>query len=807
MAEQVILDVKLDAGTIAQDLENITREITNLRVSQKLLDKDLKEGNISFAEYDKQTILIKDRLKTLQTEQKGVVATTKLLTAETDTYNDSLNGQRQKLADMYKAYDQLDKAQRESAGGQAFLKQIQEQSEVVSELESATGRHQRNVGNYPKVLTAIIPGFDKVNSVIGKIGLSLDGLAENGTKSLSTLGASVRNFGKLMITPPIALIVGIMSAILLVVQKLTEAIRKNDDASTALQRAFSALQPIVTLLSKVFEALAVVVTKVIEQSVKGVTAILNLIPAYRKAAEAADQLVVSQDKLEDKERDYVVNQAERNKEIARLREEAASTKDLDARKKALSDAIEFEKQNLADDLEIKKEKLRILEEMAKQEADTSDETKTKIAQARAAMYQSEEAYFTGTRRLVQQITNIDAEANTKRIAAAKQAEEEKRRNAEEIARQAEDFALSLIEDETQRAIATRKLQGQREIAELQNKLDNERNLTEQSREQLAQLIKDKQASLDAELEQMATDAANAKSDAEYQAEQERAQRILELRLNLTAEGSAEELEVQKALLDLRMEQELENAELTEEEKLLIKENYNAQAEQLDKQYFDALKKQATDAKEAYRDALLGVADNAQAVFGALSDLVSTYGDNNEKAARAQKAFAAANIIVDQAIIAANTAKAISEAVAAAIKAAGETGLAAPFTAPVFIAEMTGIVLSALAGTISGIAQAKQLLGSTDAGKFAGGGVVGGTSYTGDKLIAHVNSGEGIYTNAQANTILQKIANNPTSTGFNYEQFAEAVAAGVAAQPAPILDFQEFTNFEQKTTTIKEFAKI
>lgn len=806
MAEQVILDVKLDAGTIAQDLENITREITNLRVSQKLLDKDLKEGNISFAEYEKQTILIKDRLKTLQTEQKGVVATTKLLTAETDTYNDSLNGQRQKLADMYKAFDQLDKAQRESEGGQAFLKQIQEQNNVVSELEEATGRHQRNVGNYPKVLTAIIPGFDKVNAVLGKIGLSLDGLSTNGTKSLSTLGTSVKNFGKLMITPPIAIIVAIMSAILLVVQKLTDAIKKNDDASTALQRAFSALQPIVTLLSKVFDALAVVVTKVIEQSVKGATAILNLIPAYRRAAEAADQLVVSQDQLQDKEREYVVEQSKRNKEIARLREEAASTKDLDARKKALNEAIELEKQNLADDLEIKKEKLRILEETAKQEADTSDETKDKIAQARAAMYQSEEAYFTGTRRLVQQITNIDADEQKKQAEAAKQAAEEKKRNAEEIAKQAEDFALAQIEDETARAIATRKLQGQREIAELQNKLNTEKNLTAESREQLAELIRGKQAALDDELEQMATDAANAKSDAEYQAEQERAQRILELRLNLAKEGSAEELEVQKALLDLRMTQELENAELTEDEKLLIKENYNAQAEQLDKQYFDALKKQATDAKEAYRSSLLSVADNAQAVFGALGDLLNTYGEQNETAAKAAKAFAIAGVIADEAKIVADTAKAITAAVAGAADAAAGTGVAAPITLPVFIAEMTAAVLGGLAGTIASIVKAKQIL-SQDAGKFAGGGVVGGTSYTGDKLIAHVNSGEGIYTNAQANTILQKIANNPTSSGFNYEQFAEAVAAGVAAQPAPILDFQEFTNFEKKTTTIKEFARI
>lgn len=146
--ESVILDVKLDAGKVAADLENVTREITNLRVSQKLLDKDLKEGNISFAEYDKQTVQIKDNLSWLQKEQKGLIATTKLLTADTDTYSDSLNGQRQKLADMQKAYDQLDKAQRESEGGKQFMKAIKAQHDAVLGLEMETGRAGRNVGNY-----------------------------------------------------------------------------------------------------------------------------------------------------------------------------------------------------------------------------------------------------------------------------------------------------------------------------------------------------------------------------------------------------------------------------------------------------------------------------------------------------------------------------------------------------------------------------------------------------------------------------------------------------------------------------------
>ena len=92
-------------------------------------------------------------------------------------------------------------------------------------------------------------------------------------------------------------------------------------------------------------------------------------------------------------------------------------------------------------------------------------------------------------------------------------------------------------------------------------------------------------------------------------------------------------------------------------------------------------------------------------------------------------------------------------------------------------------------------------------KFAGGGTVPGTSYTGDKLIAHVNSGEGIYTGTQANNLLQEIANNPARGGFDYEGMADAMAAAVAAQPAPVVVYKELQEFGQKISTFNEIASV
>ena len=75
------------------------------------------------------------------------------------------------------------------------------------------------------------------------------------------------------------------------------------------------------------------------------------------------------------------------------------------------------------------------------------------------------------------------------------------------------------------------------------------------------------------------------------------------------------------------------------------------------------------------------------------------------------------------------------------------------------------------------------------------------------MIAHVNSGEGIYTQGQANNILQEVANNPARGGFDYGQLADVLASAVAAQPAPVVVYTELQEFGQKVSTFNEFAKI
>lgn len=866
--ENIILGVELDAAKVAQELQDVSRQIANVKRNQQDLDAQLKSGEISLSQYTKQTAQLKDEQSWLQKEQKGLIATQKLLTAETDTYSDSLNGERQRLADMQKAYDQLDKSLRESEGGKRFLEQIKEQSDKVKGLEEETGRAQRNVGNYPKV-------FQPAEKALSKFGLSLQDFQEKGSKAFLNVGQSIKSFGKLLITPPIALIVGILSAILIIVQKVSAAFKKNDDAMTALQKAFAVFKPIGEAISILFDKIASGLAKIAEGAAKAVSWIADkLAPGYKKAADEAQSLVKSQDDLQEAERQYTENSAKRLRDIAELRAKAAEKDKYTAeeRKKYLTDAIGLEKQNLEDQKNIAAEKLRIIEQTAKQERDTSDETKDKIAQARAAMYQAEQAYYAGVRKLNKEVSSIERESAAERKRETEERLREERAAAAarlEIKRKTEDQLLTLETDATRQQIEQARRAGEREIENLKIKLDNLKKEDMKGRAALQELIE-------------ATEKATQKriTDIAIKANEEREHLILETKRKAAEIGINDAVVLAQMQADAMREDYEHLQNMTDEQVMslygswdayysaltsaenaafdarenLLNEQYNRRQQQIQNEYnqrligidneyalaeleyaqkqeeYDTLvnmdaetkarlytsEEEYTAAVIAAQDSIAKAAQNTIKVrlksfgelgnaFNSMSTALGDFAEQSSSAAAAQKAFALSGILFNQ-------AQSISEG-ALAIAKGVESASALPFPSNIpAILSVVGTITSLMAGVLTSISQAKSLFsqaeGATkDAGKFSQGGTIGGNSYTGDKLIAHVNSGEGIYTGTQANNLLQEVANNPARGGFDYGQMADAFAEAVATLPAPIMDYREFTTFENNVATYNEIAKI
>lgn len=321
------------------------------------------------------------------------------------------------------------------------------------------------------------------------------------------------------------------------------------------------------------------------------------------------------------------------------------------------------------------------------------------------------------------------------------------------------------------------------------------------------------------------------AEAEVETEEDRAKRIREIREKYGLVTDEEKYNEQLELLRAHFADQL----LTEEEYLQavqnLKEKYGIKSATdeavatvedegfdqlvkdtlgLDKdamEYYNELLQSGMDKMQAFELASKRMAQNnaknfataAGAMAGAFNDMaqmLNEYGKSNEKAQKASKAFALAGILASQAQSIAEGALAISSGIASAQSVPFPSNIAAIATT---VATITGLIVS----TASSFMQAKQLLSGADAGAFEQGGIVGGTSYTGDKLTARVNSKEMILTQSQQARLFE-IANTPAAIGgIDYE----ALAAAMAAQPAPVMDYTEFRQFGQKVSTYKEITRV
>lgn len=866
MDAEVLINIGLNAGDVAKQLNDVTAAIVKCKAEQKLLNEQLKNGEITSVEYEQSMAAVKDEMSALTKEQKGLVVQQKILTEDSKSYSDTLNGQRQRLNDLTKAYDSLDASMRDSSAGQAFRDQIREQSEAIQELEEATNRHQRNVGNYPKTITSIIPGFDKLNGVMGNLGVSMDGFSKKGFKAFTDVGKSVVNFSKTLLASPI----GVLTLVVAAVMKIVDAFKKNDAAMTALQKAFSAFQPIIDIVTKAFDLLATGIAAVVGWMADGVKAVLSLIPGYEDAADAAEALVQAQDDLEEAERQYTVNSARRNKEIAKLRDEVAESKDVTERMKKLREAQALEEQNLQDELKIQAEKLRIMEETAKREQDTSDETMNKIADARAAMEQAEQKYYEGHRKLQKEYNKYQSEA----IKGLSKQRQEMYLNISAQLEQAEatrtqlkatlDLYVAMTKDTSStmyKLMADRLKSLDAEIAEETKKVDallkeSERNMAktsgnrakakedekkameklaadlekvnnkildddERTRAELKKRYDEDAATLQAALDKKlisqenyyiqlqalevqyfdTLEANEEKRAAEEEAKlQEKAKKaaaeeefLAQTRLDIIntkkAETEEEELaleqerfEAERNLANIQLEQTLMDMSLSEEQKQAIRDKFAAEEEAAKQSHEDKM----TDIEKRGQAARLKAAqtqmEQQAKLFGNLSNLLEVIGEDNEEAAKAAKILNVGKVMMESGVALA-------------------TGIAQSQDIP-FPGNLAAMAATVAAITTNMIVAIKQV----ESAKFATGGIVPGTYDAKDSVRASLSGGEMVLNPAQQKRLFE-VANVGMSESFDYERMAAAVAVGVSEMPAPVLDYKEFTTFEDNVAVVDELSRI
>lgn len=496
-SKQVILDLQVNAKEAIDTIVKARERLDELKNAKKTLEQEFKSGGKSLSEFRKEAAVldaaIKDVNNTIRANEKELQNQIKA----NKSAEDSLNSMRAQLSSLRNQYADLSKAERESAQGRDLLNKIHDMTAEVKDLEAAQLDFTRNVGNYMSALTGpvgvVVNGFKTLSNGSLSLGLAF--------KNLGTMISGLsKQFLKLAVNP----FVLAFAAVVAIVMKLVDAFKKNDAAMTALQSAMAAFRPVLDLVNKGFQALVRGVTGVVEGFSKMVQTVTSAIPFLRDYAKSEEDIVRSTDNLEESQRQYALNEAKRNKEIAELTAKSVEKDKYSAseRKKFLEQALELERKNLKEKRANAKEELRIAErkaaaemgysEMTQEVYDAmSDDMKNKINQLRIAVENVEAEYAAGTRRIKSRLSNFNEEEKKERQARAKEAADaakERRKLEQEALRDLEDLYNNSIKDILAKEIALAKAAGERQIESLKERLKTENNLSKAARQAINEQI-------------------------------------------------------------------------------------------------------------------------------------------------------------------------------------------------------------------------------------------------------------------------------------------------------------------------------
>lgn len=188
--KQQILDIKVKYEDAIYGIIRYKEKIGQLKASIKDLQQQEKDKTITTNEMKVQTEAIN---ATIKEYQYNVRALQKEIQNNVRTENEqegSLKQLRAQLSNATKKYDEMAKAEREGAKGQALAKHINEITDKLKLAEEETQRYYRNVGNYYNSMMQAADdlqgteffGMDIVNdtevSNIIKLAQNMDGLTD-----------------------------------------------------------------------------------------------------------------------------------------------------------------------------------------------------------------------------------------------------------------------------------------------------------------------------------------------------------------------------------------------------------------------------------------------------------------------------------------------------------------------------------------------------------------------------------------------------------------------------------------------------
>ncbi len=504
-----VYNVDIKATDALRELTELETKVKDLQKAQQELRK---EGKADSEEYLRMSQQIKGYRARQAELQKEIQTNIKLQNQQTG----SLAEMKAQVSLLEAQLSKLGKSEADLAKQQELTAKLTDLTDSLKKAEAAYGNNRRSVGDYEGAIGRALQS----NTLFGKTFTQLNGALKTVEGGFAAAGKSVLAFGKqllALLANPIVLIIaaiaGAVAGLVAAFGKVISTAKGNEEQFAKLQKVMAPLRAIAEVIERIFEDLADTFLSVAGAVSEAVTWFTDLIGITEDAsAETARYIALEQERLR-----YAKDRRALNEQIAqsevRLSELRATLADkegktLEERKAAMEELLETEKANALAQKEMAERNLHILEEDSKATLNSA-ETQEKLSQARIAVANATKQYNDKLRELNAQSTELIREekavtaATQKKtealIAQARKLREEQAKAEIEARRLSEDTQLSTMREGFDKQYKTITTNYSRQIEALRERLDKEKNLTDQAREYIENSISNLQRQMSAEV--------------------------------------------------------------------------------------------------------------------------------------------------------------------------------------------------------------------------------------------------------------------------------------------------------------------
>lgn len=557
-----ILDIQVNYSKAIKGISEYEKKLAATKEQEKLLKDEWKKGAITQEEYRKELAAI----KVAQTEYRSGIRT---LNKEIQNnikiekeQEGSIISLRAELSVLNAEYDKLSRTDRVGDAGAKKLAEIQNITKELKAAEEESGRFYRNVGNYEEAIqnaiAANVPFIGQLQTITQQSG------------GLNNVVRTIGNSLKVLAANPFFLILAGLSAVILMI---TKAINSSEEASNRWKTALAPLNRLLQGLLNIIQKLGGALLSVIEGAGKAFSWIskqlerLPLVGKYFKKINDETKKSIELQKerisIDKQERQNQVDNAKDALAVAELRKTAQDKENATARERldALIEANKIEEQIAKRNLDLAERRFELLKtesEWAQNDKKANEE----LAKLEAELYNARKEYNEKTRTLLREENRVRKEIETERKQILQ--------NEANAVKAYEDLVLSMRQDGVEKEITLLENQTKRKIAELQQQLKDDKNLTKAAREAINNTI----LALEEKLQQDIHGVRDKASKEALQKEISIKQQEIAIRLELSAKESKDELDLRLEQLEQQRKIEIANAEETGLSVELINRKFN-----------------------------------------------------------------------------------------------------------------------------------------------------------------------------------------------------------------------------------------